>query len=397
MTSRLPQFICVASFLVFESLACIPNTTGAPCSSDANCPTNQHCVAGKCEAGGSGGTAGGMAGGAGGSAGGTAGGMGGGAGGGGPGVLDCNLPMMLDWTTVAKNTNTSLSVTLNNPTASDITASVGNAYSLSGDHGAFSQTDAVGVVTIAAGTSQRATITFSPLTSKTYEAAVQIRVASTCPAKTISLVGIAVDAVLTWSPSPLDFGYVPPLFEEFREVTFTNLSAKAVEVSNFGGTGEFRVTGPASFTVLATGAVKVNVGFKPSGFELYQGQLRLTTNLPEQPTGALAVRGIGGGPNIEVTPTGTLSFGQVAYSAGASPAWFQARSVLVKNIGTRPMPADVNANLRLGKLSNGRPGQMPYFELSPLNATTAASEFVVTVHPSSLDRVGLETDEVARL
>jgi hypothetical protein len=78
--------------------ACIPNLTGAPCDSDANCPWDQTCVSGHCalgardsgpSQGGGGGVASGSGGGGvsggGGGGGGGAGGAGGGAGGAGGG------------------------------------------------------------------------------------------------------------------------------------------------------------------------------------------------------------------------------------------------------------------------------------------------------------------------
>jgi hypothetical protein len=72
----------LAAFAVLSVVAagCFPNTSGAPCSTSANCPTGQACVQGKCESDGAGGGAGGGA--AGGAGGGAAGGVGGGSGGG---------------------------------------------------------------------------------------------------------------------------------------------------------------------------------------------------------------------------------------------------------------------------------------------------------------------------
>ena len=77
--------------------------------------------------------------------------------------------------------------------------------------------------------------------------------------------------------------------------------------------------------------------------------------------GDVSISGTGGGPVIEVAPSTTLAFGQVAYFAGANPPSFQSRTLGVKNAGTKPVPANADYNLRLGKIVNGFPGQTPYF------------------------------------
>jgi hypothetical protein len=98
MTSR-PLWLSAAALVAIGVVgfsACFPVTKGAPCSSDENCPTGQHCVAGFCDygsgtdggAGGGTGMDGGVGGGSGGGTGGGAGGGSGGGSGGGTGGSD---------------------------------------------------------------------------------------------------------------------------------------------------------------------------------------------------------------------------------------------------------------------------------------------------------------------
>lgn len=325
-----------------------------------------------------GGAAGGGAGG--GAAGGGAGGGAAGGGAGGAGGLNCVLPTTIDWLTVGKNSSTGKSLTLSNPTAADITATVGSVYSTTGDHTAFVQSGALGVVTIAAGSSETATITFNPTASKVYTATVEIRVAASCPLQTITLTGTAVDAVLTWAPTPVDFSYAPLNFEVFRELTFTNLGAVPVQLTNLVASLEFRNASPASLTVPAAGTAKVNLGFKPVVVGPRGGQLQFSTDLPAQPTGIAQLKGAGGGPTVEVTPSPTLAFGQVAYFAGANPPSFSTRTLVVKNIGPAPAVPDPNANLKFGT---------PAFDVVALNAQTMLSEFAVTVSPTYVPATGI--------
>lgn len=62
-------------------------------------------------------------------------------------------------------------------------------------------------------------------------------------------------------------------------------------------------------------------------------------------------------PDIEVTPAPTLDLGRVAYFAGSANPGFAYGTFTIRNVGTRPSPADPSQNLKLGP---------PYWSVSPL-------------------------------
>jgi hypothetical protein len=119
------------------------------------------------------------------------------------------------------------------------------------------------------------------------------------------------------------------------------------------------------------GTAKLSIAFKPGVLGPRPSQLQFATDLPRQATGAAALKGYGGGPDIQVVPSPALVFGKVAYFPGATPPTSQLRKLTVMNVGTKPAIADPNANLKLGV------GGGAAWSIVPVNPDSAASELAV--------------------
>ncbi len=278
---------------------------------------------------------------------------------------ECELPDTLDFGAVARGDNYPLSVKLKNTRPTDGFAFVGDVTSNSGDDKVFIFTpeSPKGEVGLKVAQEKVVTLVFGPTEVKEYVARVTMRRLDGCPEKTIKLIGTGVDTVLTWAPNPLDLGYVAPLQQTTAEMTFSNLGLKDVTLTNLRtDKADFKVLTPAPVVVkagvrdamgaLVASSTKLKVAFKPTLLGPRPGRLDFDTDLPKQASGIQLLKGYGGGPDIDVKPP-LLNFGRVAYFAGASPAAYVTRKLVIQNVGTRPTPPDAKANLHLGANGNG--------------------------------------------
>jgi hypothetical protein len=279
----------------------------------------------------------------------------------------CELPRELDFGAVARGDSVGREVVFSNAGPLNSTAYVGRISSNSGDDTAFSfvSNASQGDLTIAPGESRTATVNFSPTEIKDYQALVELRASDGCPHIMVRLVGTGVDSVLTWDPSPLDFGYVTPTLSASAELTFSNFSITPVTLSSLAPlSSEYIVNLPPAATVvvpaatrdearqLRPGTAPVQITFKPTLPGPRNDQLNFSTTLARQPTGAAQLRGYGGGPKIDVKPSPILNAGRLAYQTGAN--LFTKRKLTVQNVGSYPTPPDVRANLHLGQPGNGK-------------------------------------------
>lgn len=296
----------------------------------------------------------------------------------------CELPRELDFGAVARGDSFGRTVTFSNAGPLNSSAMVGQITSNSGDDKAFTFTaDSIqGEVVIVPGQNKTATINFAPTEIKDYLALVKMRASDQCPDITVKLIGTGVDSVLTWTPSPLDFGYVTPGLTVSKDLTFQNLSMAPVTLSNLKTlSSEFKIEAPTTATVivpaatrddqrqLKAGTLAMTLSFKPTLLGPRSSQLTFSTTLTKQPSGAAQLKGYGGGPDIDVKPGPLLNAGRIAYMDGAS--LFTNRKLTVQNVGTRPNPPDVKANLHLGNST----GQL--WQITALNADTALDEICV--------------------
>lgn len=308
----------------------------------------------------------------------------------------CDLPKTIDFGAVARGDTYQQVVSLKNDQPIDTLASVGPIISAQGET-VFTYTpdSPQGEFTLSSGKTREVVITFAPTEGRDYFGTATMRAAEGCPEVKVRLVGTGVDQVLSWAPSTVDFGYVTPMLTAAADVTFSNQAIHDVTLSAMGTyegsnpSNVFKVTatGTADLTKLVVpagardpatgtitpGTVKASLSFRPQVLGVKPGLLKAATDLRSQATIAVPLRGVGGGPAIDVKPSPLLNFGRVAFFAGANPASYATRRVTVQNVGTRPNPPDARANLRLGDKGNGA----PYWKVEPRSAASGADEICV--------------------
>ncbi len=293
---------------------------------------------------------------------------------------------VLDFAAVAVGETFSHVIELENTTPVGTTAFLSEPYSSTGDHLAFTPSPQ-GRVRVPSGGRSSVALKFAPMESRPYEAFVSLRVHAACPVQEVLLKGAGVESVLTWAPPSLEFGYVTPGATVVRELTFSNAGLTDVTVNGLRVEHDASFAlegGPTSLTVPGRTTRTVRVSFAPKTLGRKQAGLLFETALPKQPQGAVPLRGYGGGPDVEVRPFPTLSFGRMAYFPNADPPPFQTRRLTVMNVGSKPGNGDPNGNLRLGD-SSGK-----LFDVRPLQGGAEASEISVLVPPSYDPAVGLE-------
>ncbi len=269
----------------------------------------------------------------------------------------CDIGSELHFGSVAVNDSGAASFTLRNPSQLEATATVGDVYgNLAADRQAFTFAPGSprGSFTLAPNSERSVTLQFTPTEQREYQAWLDVKASEQCPKAIVKLIGKGVESVLTWSPTPLNFLYVTPGAQVTRTLTFKNEGNRDVQLTQLKtGSGEYRVVPegmaePTSLVVPALGEKQLTIAFKPSQLGYRNSTLTFSTSLPKQSTGSCSLLGVGGGPDIDVKPFPTLSFGKVAYFPNANT--FQTRKLTVFNVGTTPGLPDPAANLRLTSL-----------------------------------------------
>ncbi len=277
----------------------------------------------------------------------------------------CDLPQRIDFGAVAVNDTFSKTVTILNNSPIGANASVGTITSNSGDDTSFGfgPDSPTGNFTVGAGSMRNVVLTFTPTMVADYLAFVKMRAADQCPEVTVTLVGSGVSTVLACDPNPVDFGYLTPGLSTQQTLKLTNegfapisVTGAATKVGTTAST-EFKLLGPDTFTVpaatrdassnLVPGTITLNLSFTPALLGTRQGQLVAGTSLTKEPMLSCALRGVGGGPDIDVKPT-ALDFGQIPFFGNTQP-FFATRKITIQNLGTAPTPPDPKANLHLGQ------------------------------------------------
>jgi hypothetical protein len=312
---------------------------------------------------------------------------------------ECDVPSPIDFGAVARGDTFSYVLTLKNTRAFPTTARVEPIESTQGERAFILSADTPrGEFTIAPMREKPVTILFTPTEARDYFASVRIRASEGCPDRIVRLLGTGVDQVLTWVPGTVNFGYVQPNVTVTQEVTFQNRSFRDVVISNLQGRENgaasvvYKVAAadPLDSTTLTVpkgvraadntvkaGEAKATVRFTPTVLGPKEGVLFGAPNLAQQSSISVALRGFGGGPDIEVTPPSVLNIGRIAFFPGQNAA--ATRRVTLRNVGTSPAVADPAANLKLGQGGGGR----PYWRVTPKNAQSSASEICVGLFDAS--------------
>ncbi len=303
---------------------------------------------------------------------------------------ECALPNTIDFGAVAIGDTFARTFDFVNPRAVETHGYLGPIESQQGV-GIFSSTPESprNEFLIGAMSTRTATFQFKPTQASEYVATVRLRRADACPEKPVRLLGIGVQAVITWAPAELRFGYSPLRNTVERDVVFSNFSVNPVTLSALRAADQttpnapstiFKVVDPSGTLVLPAaardvdgmlrpGVATVKASFTPTTLGPRRGFLTATTALASQALLSVPMHGVGGGPDIAVNPSPVLSLGRVAFFQGASPASFAQSQLRIQNVGTT-IANEPDGNLKLGELDGTGQRARPYWDVVPLNGAT---------------------------
>jgi hypothetical protein len=243
-----------------------------------------------------------------------------------------------------------------------------------------------GKLEVQPGESPNLTVKFTPSEPGDFMGEFMMRRSDSCPQRRVQLKGRGVQSCITWKAEPPDdaagqgahFGAVAPNTVKAGKVTWSNACSLAAELSEIHTTeATFAITSNATIALPASmrdgtgtwvdGTAVTTMEFRPVVLGPKAGVLQVTTNFISQPGLAVSLKGFGGGPRIQITPSPVFAVGRIGFTPGAMPGTFVNRTIRVSNVGTRPNPSDGRVNLHLGV-----DGQGPtYFEVNAINGTTA--------------------------
>ena len=328
---------------------------------------------------------------------------------------ECQVPERLDFGAVAVGDTFARTLDFQNVREVEAQAYLGPVESAQGAIFTASAESPRGEFVVGANTTRTATFTFKPTQMSEYLATVRVRRAANCPERVVRLTGLGVNSVITWAPAEVNFGYVPPQSTVEREVVFSNFAITPVTLSGLktsdvpgnAVSSTFKVVGgldalelPAASRdvdgMLRPGLATLKLSFKPNTLGPRRGSLGATTTLRSQTTLQVPMKGVGGGPDIDVRPGAVLSLGRIAYFSDAMPASFGESSLRIQNVGTST--TDPDGNLRLGELDGAGVRGRPFWRVVPLNGAVQ-EEICVGIYggPGSCDERPLQYDETLGL
>ena len=309
----------------------------------------------------------------------------------------CDLPTVIDFGKTPIGETLPYAVPFVNPTSLPAFGQSGPIAGTDAANFGFAMNTPVGQVPVAAHSSTDVVLTFTPTELRAYEATVVLRGAGECPTQTVILRGRGSNETLTWSPTSISYGFVNPGSEAIKEVTFINPASVPVVLTQITSTNaaDFYHAVPAGTDAtrlsIPGGSVPfpMKIACNPSQLGPRNGTVTFSTGLRQTPGGTITLTCTGGGPRIRVAPRPTLAFGRVGFFPGNTNFSVQ-RKVNVQNVGSRPPMPDPASNLYLGQVAtDGTPGQLPLFDLTPATGT-AADEFVVALGSPYNPTVGLQ-------
>lgn len=238
------------------------------------------------------------------------------------------------------------------------------------------------------GEQKEVAITLRPAETKAYFSSLNVTL-GICPTRRLLLEGEGGPAEITWSPAIVEYGFVLPPERPTRTITFYNPRGESIRLAPFtgidgqdffivGNTEPGLLVGPAAQNdagELVPGSANVEVGCTPTSLGLREATLQYGI-------GSIPLRCVAGRPDIELSPSQSLTFDKVAYFASANPPLTQSRTLRIRNVG-RQLAGDAEANLRFE-------GGLSAFSISPLNPQTGASEFSVSLGSTMELQTGLE-------
>ncbi len=301
---------------------------------------------------------------------------------------ECELPDEVDFGIAPVGTMSTQEIDLRNDASIPVRVTSGTQLGAPAGVFVLSGLDSSGGRDVAPGESAKATLTFTPTETRDYVARVTMRRTQSCPEKEITFRGRGVSTCLSFRAEPPDdpqgtslfFGFVAPTTSGTGTAIFLNACSTEVQLSAMATTDSVftvsatpggdltRMTVPGATKnasgLWKDGIARAELTFRPIALGPKTGRLNTNTSLSGQPAVAVPLRGIGGGPRIDVRPT-PLSVGRIGFTPNASPPTYAPRTLRIANVGTRPVPPDARANLKLGMAGMG----MPYWTVQALTGT----------------------------
>jgi hypothetical protein len=243
-------------------------------------------------------------------------------------------PQTLDFGTVVIHSSVTLSVTLTNRSALNLTVT---ESAIEGSGAALFAyvpiTAAASTLSLQAGGSQSITFSYQPAIPSTLDAAYITLTPSIGPQILVTLRAVAVETGLSIIPSPMDFNFVQPGQVSTQTLRIKNIGNQGIDVTQVSitnpGGGAFAIPSGSltnATPLLAGHELDVPVQFVPTGEALYAGEISVVSN-DNLAQVAVPLQGFGGGAAISCTPP-ALDFGLVAAGIGST------QSVLCTNTGT---------------------------------------------------------------
>ncbi|MGB2663688.1 MAG: choice-of-anchor D domain-containing protein, partial [Candidatus Acidiferrum sp.] len=239
-------------------------------------------------------------------------------------------PASIGFGTISNGHTGNANLVLSNTGSAPLTVSL---ITLTGSE--FGITGIATPVTISAGQSVQATVTFSPTSAGTASGSVTITSNDpNNPTLSVPLTGTGSAAAigqLSASPASVSFGTVATGSSTNKQVAITNTGNAAVNVSavTASGTG-YSVTGlsaPATLNPLETATL--TVAFAPSAAGSAPGSVTVTSNATNSPL-TIALSGTAAQAGLSVSPT-SYNFGSIVDGETKS------ESFTITNTGTAPL------------------------------------------------------------
>ena len=176
------------------------------------------------------------------------------------------------------------------------------------------------------------TVLFTPIGDEAYSGTITLLHNAEGSPNTIALSGVGVlttEPNISIIPDPLDFGYVMINTSITQDINIRNTGAGNLEMSSIIIEGDgFIILSGGSPEILEPGEHHIiKVQFSPTALSTYSGTITIEHNVPDVETSVIELIGIGGAPDIAVTPS-TLDFGTVVIGTPGN------LNVTIQNTGT---------------------------------------------------------------
>ena len=179
--------------------------------------------------------------------------------------------------------------------------------------------------------------TFRPARTGRAVGLVGLMPCATCDEQLVPMNGIGIDQALVVTPDVIDFQYVPVDRTTTRDFTLTNVGTRTLQIGRMWleegavfGVDEDQASG---MTLEEGQQIPITLHFTPGSKGEQTDTLYIESSSARAPVSQIAVRGVGGGPEIKVTVRDggqCLDFGETPL--GSRPHRF----VTISNIGADP-------------------------------------------------------------